>query len=78
MPMLGEGGGTIDDCTSNVCKGGGGSMDEESHDTCEGDAVGGGSMDGVVVDTSGLRGRGKIRRVGRLVNGKSGYACGGE
>ena len=76
MPMSGGGGGLVDNCIGATC--GGGLVDEEAHDTCEGEGARGGgrrSMDGVVADTSGLGGGGRIRRVGRLVNGAFGDAC---
>lgn len=34
MPMLGGGGGLVDETTGDAC--GGGSMNEEAHDTCGG------------------------------------------
>ena len=82
MPMPGGGGGSVDDNTSDTCGGGGGgSVDEEDRDTCKGEGGRGGggeSMDCVVADTSGLREKGRIRRVGRLVNGASSDECGGH
>ena len=35
-------------------------------------------MDGVAMDASGLAGGGKIKGMGRLVNGSFGDACGSE
>lgn len=62
MPMLGAGGGLVDDGTGNTCGGGGeGSMYEEPHNICGGGG-GGTSRDGVVADTSGLEEKIKIRR----------------
>lgn len=82
IPMLWGGGRSINDCTCDACGGGGGGLvDEESHDTCEWEGGGGGGgrwMDGAAIDTSGMGGGGRIRRVGRSVNGASSDACGGE
>ena len=76
MPMSGKGGGSVNDCIDDGCGGGvGGLVDEESHDTCKGEWEAGGGerlMDGVVVVTSGIGGGGRIRSMGKSMNG----ACG--
>ena len=76
MPMLGGGGGLVDNCTSDTC--GGGLVDEEAHDTCEGEGGGGRgrrSMD----ETGGLGGGvGRKISIGRLSNAIVGDACSGE
>ena len=59
MPMLGGGGGLVNECTSNTCGGGvRGSIDEDACDMREGEGggEGGGGGGGVrpMGDTSGL------------------------
>lgn len=80
IPMSGGGGGSVGDYTSDTC--GGVLVDEEARYTCEGEVGGGGwgwLMDGITTDTSGLGGGlGRIRSMGRSLNGASSDACCGE